>query len=164
MESGVGLVDLVEEQEVGDLVVLQLAQNELQLRDLLVVHFAHDHRSIHRRQGGPHVMDKLDRTGTVDEGVGIAHEIRRGDRQLDAHAVVARLLAGVADSGTGVDCALALNRAGPRENCLEERGLAALERAHQCNAPGTPVTIAVLCHVRLRLGAPLTARPPVTDP
>src|SRR5262249_38060372 len=100
------------------------------------------------------VVDELDRARAIDERVGIAHEVGRGDRELDAHAMVARLLAGIADGGAGLDRALALDRPGAREDRLEERGLAALERAHQCDAPGTLLTIAVLRHVCLLPGAP----------
>src|SRR5262249_19719499 len=38
VNGGVGLVDLVDEQEVRNLLVLELAQDELELRDLLLVH------------------------------------------------------------------------------------------------------------------------------
>ena len=68
---------------------------------------------------------------------------------FDAHAVVARFLAGVADRGSRIDGALALDRAGAREDGFEKSGLAALERAHQRDAPGTRGSCAVLCHFRL---------------
>jgi hypothetical protein len=44
---------------------------------------------------------------------------------------------------------LARDGAGAGEDCFEQRGLAALERAHQCDAPWTRSSCAVLCHVRL---------------
>ena len=56
---------------------------------------------------------------------------------LDAHLVMARFLAGVADRGARLDRALALDGAGAREDRFEQRGLAALERAHQRDAPWT---------------------------
>ena len=56
---------------------------------------------------------------------------------FDAHLVMARFLGGVADRGAGFDAALALDRAGAREDRFEQRGLAALEGAHQRDAPGT---------------------------
>src|SRR5262249_20452938 len=60
---------------------------------------------------------------------------------------MARLLAAVADGGARLDGALALDRAGAQENRFEQRGLAALERAHQRDAPGTRRSCAVLCHL-----------------
>ncbi len=149
MDGRIGLVDLVEEQEARNVLVFELAQDELQLRDLLLVQLADDDRGVDRRQRRAHVVDEFDRAGTIDEGVAVAHESRGGDRELDAHAMVARLLAGVADRGPGVDGALALDRAGAGEDCFEQRGLAALERAHQRDAPWTRSSCAVLCHIRL---------------
>ena len=73
--------------------------------------------------------------------------VGRGDGELDAHVVVARLLAGVADRVAGLDRALPLDRAGAREDRFEQRRLAALERAHQRDAPGTRGSCAILCHV-----------------
>ena len=149
MNGGIGLVDLVEEQEARNLLIFELAQDQLQLRDLLLVHLADHDRRVDRRQRRAHVVDEFDRARAIDEGVGLAHEGRGGDREFDAHAVVARFLAGVADGGSRIDRALALDRAGAREDRLEQRGLAALERAHQRDAPWTRGSCAVLCHIRL---------------
>jgi hypothetical protein len=49
--------------------------------------------------------------------------------------MVARLLAGVADGGSGIYRALSLYRAGAGKYRLQKRGLAALERPHQRNTP-----------------------------
>ena len=57
--------------------------------------------------------------------------------------MLTRFLAGVADGGAGLDRTLARNRAGPGEDRFKQCGLAALERAHQCDAPWTPATRAV---------------------
>ena len=149
VNGGVGLVDLVQEQEAGDLLVFELAQDQLQLRDLLFIHLADDHRGIDRRQRRAHVMDEFDRARTIDEGEVLAHEARGRDRDFDAHAMVARFLAGVADRGSCIDGALALDRAGACEDAFEKSGLAALERAYQRNAPGARGSCAVLCHFRL---------------
>ena len=112
----------------------------------LLVHLADDDGGVDRRQHRAHVVDELDRARTIEERVGVAHEVRGGDRKLDAHAVMARLLAGVADRVAGLDRALARDRAGAGENGFEKRGLAALEgtdqrdaararpRAHRCCA------------------------------
>src|SRR5262249_23282014 len=106
-----------------------------------------------------------DRARAIDERIGVAHEVGGGDRELHAHAMMARLLAAVAHRGAGLDGALALDRACPREDRFEKRGLAALERAHQCHAPGTPLMIAVLCHVCASSSASCSAAiGPVTGP
>ena len=133
----VGLVDLVEEQEARNVQLFELAQDQLQLRNFLLVRLAHHDRGIDRRQHRAHVVDEFDRTGAIDECVAVAHEIGGGDRSLDAHLVMARFLAGVADRGARLDRALALDRAGAGENRFEQCCLAALERAHQRDAPGT---------------------------
>src|SRR5262249_40876333 len=57
-----------------------------------------------------------------------------------------RFRAAVADGGARFHRALALDRTGAGEDRFEQRGLAALERAHQRDAPGTLWTIAVLSH------------------
>ena len=132
-----GLVDLVEEQEARNVEVFQLAQDQLQLRHLLLVGLADHDRGIDRGQRRAHVVDEFDRARTIDEGVAVAHEVGGGDGELDAHLVMARLLGGVADRGAGLHRALPLDRAGARQDRFEQRGLAALERAHQRDAPGT---------------------------
>ena len=93
----VGLVDLVEEQKARDLQVFEFAQDQLQLRDLLLVRLAHHDRRIDRRQRRAHVMDELDRTGAIDERVVVAEEIRGRDRKFHAHLVVTRFRRRIAD-------------------------------------------------------------------
>ena len=150
----VGLVDLVEKQEVRNVLVFQLAQDQLELRNLLFVRFANDNRGIDRRQHAAHVLDEFDRARAINEGVAVAHEIGGGEGGLHAHLVMAGLLAGVADGGTCVHRALALDRAGAGQNRFQQCGFAALEGAHQRDAPWTRVpcavgTSAVLSHKRL---------------
>ena len=77
----VGLVDLVEEQEARDVQVFELAQDQLQLRHLLLVGLADHDRGIDRRQRRAHVVDEFDGAGAIDEGVAVAHEIGGGDRK-----------------------------------------------------------------------------------
>src|SRR5262249_51385880 len=143
------LVDLVQEQEAGDLLVFELAQDELKLRDFLFIHLADDDRGVDRRQRRAHVVDEFDRTGTIDKGEVLTHEVCGCDRKFDTHAMVARLLAGVANRGSRIDGTLALDRACAREDGFKKSGLAALERAYQRNAPGARSSCAVLCHFRL---------------
>ena len=96
VDGRIRLVDLVEKQEPRNFLILQLAQNELQLRNFLLIELANHHRGIDRRQGRAHLMYEFDGARTIDESVIVAHEIRAGDGDLHAHLVVARLLAGIA--------------------------------------------------------------------
>ena len=98
-----------------------------------------------------HVVDEFDRARAVDEGVAVAQEIRGRDRNLDAHLVVTRFgREAHRRRSSRLLPFLSRNRPGPRQDRLKQRGLAALEGAHQCNAPGTLGTgAAVSCHVRL---------------
>ena len=70
----VGAVDLVEKQKARNAEILELAQDDLQLRQLLLVRLADHDRGIDRRQRGAHVVRELDRAGTIDKGVAVAHE------------------------------------------------------------------------------------------
>ena len=136
-DAGMGFVDLVDEQNAGNFPVFQFAQDQLQLRDFFLVHFADHHGGVDRRQYRAHVLNEFHRTGTVKEGVIVAHEVGGGDRQLDAHPMMARLFARVADGVAGLDGALARNRAGACEYRFEQGRLAALERTDQRDAART---------------------------
>ena len=134
---GLGLVDLVEEQEARNVEVFELAQDQLKLRHLFLVGLAHHHRGVDRGQRRAHIVDEFNGAGAIDKSVAVAHEIGGGDGELDAHLVMARLLGGVADAGAGLHRALPLDRAGARQYRFEECGLAGLKWAHQRDAPGT---------------------------
>ena len=67
----VGLVDLVKEQEARDLEILELAQNDLQLRQLLLVRLADHDGGIDGGKRGAHVVRELDRTRTVGPSIRI---------------------------------------------------------------------------------------------
>ena len=149
VDAGIGLVDLVDEQDARNFPVFELAQDELKLRDFLLVHFAHHHGGVDRRQHRAHVVNEFDRARAIEERIGVAHEIRGGDGELDAHVVMARFLAGVADRIAGFDRALARDRSGAGEDRFEQCGLAALERTDQRDAARTGrsrAIAAVCCH------------------
>ena len=145
----VGAVDLVEKQKARDAEILELAQDDLQLRQLALVGLADHDRGIDRRNRRAHVVREFHRTRTIDEGVTVAHEARGGGGEADAHLVVAGLGAGIANGSSGIDAAGAGDRAGARQYCFKKCGFTALERAHQCNAPWTAGTSDVLSHCRL---------------
>jgi hypothetical protein len=100
-----GAVDLVQEQKARNAEFLELAQDDLQLRQLLLVRLADHDRGIDRRQRGAHVVRELDRAGAVDEGIAVTHETGRGGGKPHAHLVEARLGAGIADGSSGIDAA-----------------------------------------------------------
>ena len=112
----VGAVDLVEKQKARNAEILELAQDDLELRQLFLVGLADHDRGIDRRQRGAHVVRELDRTGTIDEGVAVAHETCGGGGKADAHLVVAGFGAGIADGGSGVDAAGTRDRACARQD------------------------------------------------
>ena len=147
----VGLVDLVEEQEARNAEFLELAQDDLQLRQLLLVRLADHDRGIDRRKRGAHVVRELDRTGTIDKGVAVAHEGGGGGGEADAHLVMAGLGAGIADGSSGIDAAGFGDGARARHDGFKKCGFTALERAHQRDAPWTSGTSDVLSHCRLLL-------------
>ena len=111
----VGAVDLVQKQKTRNAVVLKLTQDDLQLRQLLLVRFADHDRGIDRGQRGAHVMREFDRAGTIDEGVAVAHEGGGGGGEAHAHLVAARFGAGIADGSSGLDAAGSPDGAGSRQ-------------------------------------------------
>ncbi|MEY9619048.1 hypothetical protein ABH982_002505 [Bradyrhizobium ottawaense] len=139
-------VDLVEEQETRDLQLLQLAQDDLKLRQLFLVGLADHDRGIDRGQRGAHVVGKLDGTGTIEESVAVAHETRGSGSEPDGHLVMTGLGRSVADGSSGVDTAGTRDCARSRQYCFEKCGFTALERAHQRDAPWTSGTSDVLSH------------------
>ncbi|MHC2402946.1 hypothetical protein ACVMGC_007490 [Bradyrhizobium barranii subsp. barranii] len=142
----VGAIDLVEEQETRDLQLLQLAQDDLKLRQLLLVGLADHDRGVDSGKRCAHVVGELNGTGTIEEGVAVAHETRGGGSQADGHLVMTGLRGGVADGCSGVDAAGAGDCARSRQYCFEKCGFTALEWAHQRDAPWTSGTSDVLSH------------------
>ena len=59
VDGGIRLVDLVDEEKARNLLRFELAQNELQLRHLLLVELADDDRGIDRRQRRAHILDEF---------------------------------------------------------------------------------------------------------
>ena len=74
----VGAIDLVQKQKARNAQILELAQDDLQLRQLLLVRLADHDRGIDRGKRGAHVVRELDRAGTIDKGVAVAHETGGG--------------------------------------------------------------------------------------
>src|SRR5450759_85126 len=110
------LVDLVEEQKVRNVLIFKLAQDQLQLRHLLLVGLADHDRRVDRGQHAAHVVADFARAGPIDEGVTVVHERGGGEGRLHAHLVIAGFLAGVAHRVAGIHRALPLHRAGAGED------------------------------------------------
>ena len=125
--AAAGEIDLVEEDDARHAELFELAQDDLQRRRLARVGFAHHHRRVADRQDVAHVVNELDRTGTIDEGEAVAHVVDAGDVRLDAHRVRARFGAGIADAGAVAHRALPRRAARPDQQALEQAGFAALE-------------------------------------
>src|SRR5262249_26364861 len=94
--TGVETVDLVEEQKTGNAAVFELLQDELQRRNALGIGLADHDSGIAAGERNCALMLKFYGTGAVDEGEGVAEEADVGNVELNAHAVVARFLGGIA--------------------------------------------------------------------
>src|SRR4029077_3750766 len=114
----VGAVDLVEKQKARNAELFELAQDDLKLRQLALVSLADHDRGVDGRERCAHVMRELDRTGTIDEGVTVTHEIRGDGGEADAHLVVTRLRGGVAYGSSRLNGAGARDGARSRQYCF----------------------------------------------
>jgi hypothetical protein len=115
----VGLVDLVEEQEMRDLPLLELFHDQLQGGELLFVRFADHHRRIADGERRLALLLEFDGAGTVDEGEGVVQEGDVREIAFRAHPVIARFGRRIADSRAACHRALPLNGAGSRKNSFE---------------------------------------------
>ena len=134
--AGFGLVDLVDEEEMRNAAILELLKDELQRRYLLLVRLAHHDRCVAGRERVGSVGLKLDRTRAIEEGETVAEKIDGCRVELDAHAVMTRLIGSIADRISAGHRALAADRPGASEDGFEKRCLAAEIGANQCDAAG----------------------------
>ena len=88
-DADVGLIDLIQEQDARQAEFLELAQDNLQRRNLARVGLAYHDRGVADRQRVAHVVDELDRSRAVEEGEPVAHVVDAADVRLDAHGVAA---------------------------------------------------------------------------
>jgi hypothetical protein len=91
---------------MGNPAIFKLLQDELKRGNFFIVRFAYDDSRVARRQRRVRLMLILDRARAIDECVGISEKICLCDIELDAHAVIASLLACVADGILVGRCAL----------------------------------------------------------
>ena len=85
------LVDLVEEKDARHAEIVELAHDELQRGDLLLIGLGDHDGDIAGGQDRLGLEGEFDRAGAIDESELLAHEIRSGNVRLDAHGVGARL-------------------------------------------------------------------------
>ncbi len=122
---------LLTKMKRGNRQLVELLEDQLQGRHLLVVGLGDDNGGIATGQRIARLLGEFDRTRSIDEGEGFAEKIDGSDIELDAHAVSARLGGGITDGCLVADPALALNRTGSEKNGLEQSGFAAQIGAHQ---------------------------------
>ena len=151
-DARLGLVDLVDEQEVRNAAIFELLEDQLERRHLLLVRLAHDDGRVASRERVGGVGLEFDGAGAIEEGVGIAEEIDRGDVDLDAHAVMPGLFGGIADGVLGSHGALPSDGAGAGKDGFEKCRLTAEIGANQCDAAGAAGWLALrLAHTLLPL-------------
>ena len=112
-------VDLVEEKNARHAELLELAQDDLQSRNLAGVGFADHDGGVGDRQRVAHVVDELDRARAVEEGEPVAHVVDAGDIRLDAHGVAACLRTRIAHAGALAHRPLPSQASAAREDSLE---------------------------------------------
>src|SRR4051794_37048645 len=105
--------------------IFELLEDQLQRRNLLLVGLAHHDGGVAsgERVGG--VGLKLDRAGAIEEGETVAEKVDGRRVELDAHAVMAGLLGGIAQRIAVAHRSLAGDGPRTRKNGFEKRRLAA---------------------------------------
>ena len=141
----VGLVDLVDEQNVRHARRFELPQHQLQRRNLLLVGFADHDRHVGDGKHRLHLESKLDEARTVEEGIAIAQKFGVGSVEIDPHAMGTRFLGTVTDTAARCHVTGLWNCPRPLEDCLEKRRLAAAVRPHDGNATGAGCSAAGGC-------------------
>ena len=103
-----------------DAAILELLEDELERRHLLLVGLAHHDRRIAGGQRTSRIGLEFDGAGAVEKGEAVAEKIDRSHVELNAHAVMPCLVRGVADRVLGTDRALPADDAGAGENGFEK--------------------------------------------
>ena len=124
--------DLVQEQKARQAQLLELAQHELQRKNLARIGLADDDRRVDERQRLARFVGELEGARDVDESVLIAEIVGVANVRLDAHLMGARFGGEIAERSAFS------RRAGAHEQRLEKLGLAGLERADDRNEPRPP--------------------------
>ncbi len=121
---------LVDEQDMGDLVVIEELQGRGGHQGARRVGIAHHHGDVGGHEGMDRLLAELDGAGAVDEGPGLTLVAARGDAGLDAHLAGLGFHGGIADGGPLLDGALARQCARHEEKALHQGGLSGEVGAH----------------------------------
>ena len=160
-----GLVDLVDEEEMRNAAILELLEDELQRRHLLLVRLAHHHRGVAGGERIRRVGLEFDRAWAIEEGEAVAEKIDGGDVELDAHAVMARLRRGIAHRIAVGHRPLAGDGAGARQYGFEKCRFSAEIGANQCDAAGAAGWLALrVAHDLLPCGYDAARKAPDAPP
>ena len=119
-----GRVDLVDEEEVGDAVVLDVFHQRRERDHALGRRLADDDGGVAHGERRERIVLELDRARHVEEGPLVAEIVDRRDVDLGAHAALARLERTVADGGARAGRAAPADGSRGVEKALEQAGLA----------------------------------------
>ena len=147
-QPAVGTVDLVDEDEAGDIDVVELLEDQLESGNLLVVGFADDDGGIASHEGGARLLAEFDRAGAIDKGEGLTHELDGGCVEFDTHAMRPGFRRRIADRRLFGNLALARNGPEAEQDGFEKGGFAAQIGSHECDAPRT-LTFSAVCAAHL---------------
>ena len=140
------LVNLIDEEEMGDACGLKTLQNDLKGVQLFLVGFADHDGGVAGGYGAHAVILKLDRTRTVEHRELVAKKLEIRDVHLDTHAVALRLgrcVAGQLPLIGGL-----VRRARADQYRFEKGCLAAWMGTNQCDTAGTSaLRISISAHV-----------------
>ena len=133
-DAGRGGIHLVDEEAMGNLVVLEELEYRRHRHGAFDLGFADDDGGIGGHQGIERFLGQFDGPGTVDKYPGIAQELRRGDGKLGGHLPGAGLGHRIADGIAFLDRALARHRPAGVQKAFQQGRLAAEIGSYQRDA------------------------------
>ncbi len=134
--AAAGLVDLVDEDEVGDSERLELPQSRLGEDGAVGVGIDDDDGEVRGRHRERSVGREADRAGRVEEGEAVAEKLEMHQVQFGRAGALPGFRARIAGAGAGVDAALAVDRPGGEEQGLGEARLSRSARSNEGDRPG----------------------------
>ncbi len=156
LDAAARLVDLVDEQRMGQADRLQPPQGRLDQRRARRIGIDHDEGEIGRGQRHLHVGRKGRGAGRVGDQVAVAHPVEAQQVELGRSAARPRLGTGIADATAGIDRTQSGDGAGRVQQGFSKTGLA---RACGANKRDRSRASADLVHAR----SPRTCRPFVSE-
>ena len=135
------LVHLVDQDDMGNVVIVEKLEDRARRRRLRRFGLDHDDGDIGDHAGVAGIQGELDATRRVDEGPVVAKIGAVPDREFRARPAVPRFRSGVADGVPVLDRAFAVDRAAGVEQGFEEAGLAGLIGTEDRGAAGRAATL-----------------------